>query len=271
MDDTVDVAFESDVPARLNGARLQFERLLRDAEQWFDENWALAPARISPSDSGVVEVVAPTVEVPLEWSHIFGYAIHDLRSGLDHLAQQLCRLEGKEPKRPQSVGFPVAKTGDAWRQAKKDLASMPAQLLERIEGLQPCKASGELVEGLVLLHELSVNDKHYALTALRGFPTGFSLDALEAWPDSKGDDVDWDQVNLRLHVRPPAKDQDRGLKGQIRVSQAPVLVLPARMALVVQVVPWLYAVTEAIIEMVTVGKRSVQLPPAPDWAPLGST
>lgn len=272
MAENVTVEMHSQVPVRMSSAGRLFAELHDQVAAWSSDHEARAAVRISPEDGGILEVVAEQsrVSLPFEWSTTFGHAVHDLRSGLDHLVQQLCRLEGQEPANPRSVQFPVATKGDQWRRAKRELQSMPASLLARIEELQPCRSSGELGAGLLLLNQLAVHDKHYELTPLVLIPTEFSLDSIEPWPVGLVDEVDWDSVNMRVHISPSAGDDVRGLKGLLPLGWMPVLVLDGRMAPLLDVMPWLHAVTQGVIDTVTGGSSSMTRPPAPVWANLPS-
>lgn len=272
MAEDVTVEIDSQVPVRMSSAGRLFAELHHQVAAWSSDHEARAAVRISPEDGGILEVVAEQsrISLPFEWSTTFGHAVHDLRSGLDHLVQQLCRLEGQEPADPRSVQFPVATKGDQWRRAKHGLQSMPASLLARIEELQPCRSSGELVAGLLLLNQLAVHDKHYELTPLMLIPTEFSLDSVEPWPVGLVDEVDWDSVNMRVHVSPTAGDDARGLKGFLPMGWMPFLVLEERMTPLLDVMPWLHAVTQAVIDTVTVGSSSMPRPSTPVWANLSS-
>ncbi|WP_018157579.1 hypothetical protein [Demetria terragena] len=268
MGKSVEVEFDSQVPVRLASAARSFAEVHEHLTAWCSDHTSRAAVRISPHDGSVLEVVTqrPSDALPFEWSTKFGHAVHDLRSGLDHLVQQLCRLEGQQPTDPRKVQFPIADTGEQWRNARRCLRPMPTSLLSRIEGLQPCRASGDLVDGLVLLNQLAVRDKHYELTPLMVLPIEPALDNIEPWPVELVDEVDWEAADVKLHISLAASGDVRGLKGILPIGYTPILIVKGKMAPLLDVMPWLHAVTHAVVDTVTVGSSSRLRPPAPVWA-----
>ena len=143
---------------------------------------------------------------------------------------------------------------------------MPLSLLGRIEGLQPYRSRSELSDGLLLLNQLAVKDKHYELTSLIWLPTEINLASVEAWPVGRADDVDWGSANMHLQLRPAPEGDVRGLKGLMPVSHNPILVVEEWMTPLMDVMPWLHAITRAVVETVTTGESPTLRPLAPTWA-----
>lgn len=125
-------------------------------------------------------------------------------------------------------------------------------------------------DGLLLLNQLAIKDKHYKLTPLMLLPTEISLEAIEPWPMGRVDDMEWVSANLRLQISPAAEDDACGLMGLMPLSYSPILVMDNRMAPLVDVMPWLHAITHAVIETVTIGESPKPRPPGPDLGHLPS-
>lgn len=262
----VEVETESDVPVRLDSAASTLRALEDEILEWSQENTVEASVQISPHDSSIVEFYADPPEAPTHaWSLRFGHAVHDLRSALDHLAQQLCRLEGSEPIKPKQVAFPVAETEKTWKDSAKALATVPAELLSRIESIQPVRSTGSLACGLSLLNEIAIADKHYELSRLSPIVSHLDLGNIQPWPSSRADNTDWKHPIVRLTVVPPAADDSRGLRGVAAVPFMPILLLGDKAAMLVDVMRWIYAVTVAIVRHVTTGEESNDLPDDPVW------
>lgn len=105
-------------------------------------------------------------EPPLEeWSLAFADAVHAMRSALDALTWDLSHLDGATPSNPERIFFPVSKTKSAWKQAASSLRSMPPEVLDRLEYVQPFR-DPFLKTGIILLdalHDLDIQAKHRGL------------------------------------------------------------------------------------------------------------
>jgi hypothetical protein len=114
----------------------------------------------------VVRVRKP---VPPELSAIIGDVIHNLRTALDLLANDLVRLAGKNPK---EVYFPFARSEDELSEQIKrrnfDRAGPDAVALLK----QLCPYKGGNV-ALRTIHDLDIQDKHQALVPVAH---GLSID-----------------------------------------------------------------------------------------------
>lgn len=266
MAERVDVSILSDVPVRMQRAARTLRDLLDETAAWSMDHPVEAAVRIAPNDAAVVEVSATPPSAPAyDWSVSLGHAVHDLRAALDHLMQQLCRIEGLEPVKPNRVAFPVAHTAKHWKEARRDLATVPAEVLHRIDVIQPYHSKDVLSRGLDTLHELAIADKHYGLVTLTPIPSSFSLDEIQDWPQDRDVDVNWDELLMRLQVAPPGASDARGKCRVAPIRFSPLLVLKDRAAPLAAVAPWIHGVTGAIVEHVTTGHVAHEVPPEPDW------
>lgn len=182
--------------AKIARARGHFVDLERQFRSWNEAERPLAPIRPLPSCMNVLQVARPLGAAPpvMEWSSILGDGIHNLRAGLDGLAWELCHLEGCSPAKPRRVQFPIGtREGAEWRRVERDLASMPAPILERIRALQEWSGEPEAQHSgmLSLLHDLDIADKHQSLVTIQPVPEFVSLDSVSMWPAGLSSDVDW--------------------------------------------------------------------------------
>lgn len=116
---------------------------------------------------GLEHIYRPVNPPPVadHWSAVVGDALHNLRSALDHLADQLVRLNGGSPnKRTQ---FPVLLRPSRWNPCTNCSepavprvgGGISAAAQAVIEEIQPYKGT-ETGQWLARLHELNVIDKH---------------------------------------------------------------------------------------------------------------
>jgi hypothetical protein len=127
----------------------------------------------------------------LFWGVIFGDAIHNLRSALDHLVWQLVLLNGKTPSGANQ--FPICDTGAnywsaGWKDGKKtkstrerDLEGVSDAHKTFIDEMQPYRTRipPSALHALSSLRDLSNHDKHRFLH-LTAFAADFpSLEALD--------------------------------------------------------------------------------------------
>jgi hypothetical protein len=112
--------------------------------------------------SGVLHVREPDFDV---WGRLFGDAVQNLRSALDNLVWGLAHLGGAVPARPKRLQFPVVEDKNDWDAESARIAELPRAARRAIESVQPFQRSGGAdgdpsSDGLLLLHSLSVTDKH---------------------------------------------------------------------------------------------------------------
>lgn len=93
--------------------------------------------------------------VPNELPAIFGDAVHNLRSSLDLLANDLVSLAGVAPK---NVAFPFAESEAALEvQIKEKMKGATSDVLNIVRTLKPYKGGNAVLRGL---HDLDITDKH---------------------------------------------------------------------------------------------------------------
>lgn len=98
-----------------------------------------------------------------EWSLIAGDAVHTLRSALDVLVWANSAGSSLEPKQREKIGFPLVQDEVDWRgEWGRKLRSVPDHVADRIRDCQPFNRPAEEVagDGLLLLHDLDIRDKH---------------------------------------------------------------------------------------------------------------
>lgn len=99
----------------------------------------------------------------VEWATILGDCLHNLRSALDAAVWELAHRDGATPTNPKQVQFPFCELATDWPQRLKgSLAGLPADLLTKLEAVQPYNhTTGEgRVSALSLLNALDIEDKH---------------------------------------------------------------------------------------------------------------
>jgi hypothetical protein len=122
------------------------------------------------SVSMITQMVAPPPL--LELSLGLGDALHNWKSALDAAVWSLSTYEGRNPRNPTQVYFPVCQTENEWTKkttGNGPLSGLPGWALERLRLVQPFNQPSETTHALTLLHQLDIQDKHRALlnTALR--------------------------------------------------------------------------------------------------------
>jgi hypothetical protein len=98
-----------------------------------------------------------------EWPLILGDALHNLRSALDVLVWTLAKPASLSDAQQRRVTRPVVVDPEKWADvASRSLASVPADVVERIGQCQPFNRpeSERERDGLLLLHRLDIKDKH---------------------------------------------------------------------------------------------------------------
>jgi hypothetical protein len=96
--------------------------------------------------------------VPQELSIIFGDAVHNLRTALDVMANDLVALNGVAPK---NVYFPFARSADDLeRQIKNKMRGASEDIKDLIRALKPYIGGNNALRAV---HDLDITDKHIAL------------------------------------------------------------------------------------------------------------
>lgn len=131
-----------------------------------------------------------------EWSLIAGDAIHNYRAALDALAWELVHLEGRkpDPKFEKSIYFPICESRTLWsKQVKGPLSTIPPEILDRLETLQPFHYEPAHDGIFVWLHRLDITDKHKAsISAVaRAVPRESFRAHLVLQDNRRAADVEW--------------------------------------------------------------------------------
>lgn len=123
------------------------------------------PVAYNESDTGDRVIKLTIVEIaPISFSLILGDAIHNLRSALDHLAQQLVLANNGTPT--EQTCFPIFHRADckAFEAGfERAVQGASKQALDLIRTLKPYQGGNEALCGL---HRLDILDKHRLLVAV---------------------------------------------------------------------------------------------------------
>lgn len=97
-------------------------------------------------------------EMPQEISAIFGDAVHNFRTALDILANDLVALSGLRPKK---VYFPFGKDAASFEnELKVKMREAPDAIKDIVRSLKPYIGGNELLRAM---HDLDIGDKHIAI------------------------------------------------------------------------------------------------------------
>jgi hypothetical protein len=143
-------------------ARMLMGELLDDLSEYRERLGSETVARFS-RDRREVTFYARIIEQPplARWELIYGDALHNYRAALDAFAWELAHLDGAQPSDPRGVYFPIFSDRDRWETERTTrLNSVPAEILDRLEAVQPF-VEEPVEEGIGLyLHRLDIQDKH---------------------------------------------------------------------------------------------------------------
>lgn len=109
-----------------------------------------------PATRRLTYIVRSVRETPPELSQLAGDAFHNLRSALDHLANQLVFAAGDVPD--EHTAFPIYNTKESHESMSHGrVAGMRADAVRAIDALMPYRGGND---GLWKLHRLDIIDKH---------------------------------------------------------------------------------------------------------------
>lgn len=118
-----------------------------------------------------------TESPPIEWGVVIGEIVHNLRSGLDHLAYAMCLSHRPCKAPPRGTEFPIFWDEDRFDDIKPGggrykIRGMSWEMQHAIRELQPYQAGNTpKAQSLWLLQEMSNIDKHRQLhLAVIGYP-----------------------------------------------------------------------------------------------------
>lgn len=96
--------------------------------------------------------------MPGEFSAIFGDAVHNFRTALDILANDLVALSGVQPKK---VYFPFGKDAAGFEdELKTKMGQAPEPIKDIVRSFKPYIGGNELLRAM---HDLDIGDKHIAI------------------------------------------------------------------------------------------------------------
>ena len=112
----------------------------------------------------VIELFKP----PENWPVIIGDVLHNLHSGLDILACDICRTFGR--KNVRNIYFPFAKSADTFEDAIKNrkINKTTPNIVNEFRGLKAYEGGDAILYGI---HTLNLSDKHQLLITIKA-PTG---------------------------------------------------------------------------------------------------
>ncbi|MFJ4036255.1 hypothetical protein [Streptomyces griseoluteus] len=119
-----------------------------------------------------------------EWSLILGDMLYSLRSALDACVWEFAHIDGASPPKPKLVQFPVVRDRADWNKALRErLQSVPQEIAERIEMLQPFNRPPEQVDAdpLICLTDLNNLDKHRASIEVSIDPHNIQQNVSTSW------------------------------------------------------------------------------------------
>ncbi|RKE80249.1 hypothetical protein [Rhizobium sp. AG855] len=161
--------FISPVELKIRRAEEKINELSKLISEWGDAKPIKARLEMREGRLGtrlVIENIS-NIEYLEKFGLITGECIHNLRTALDNLVYALARIVLDPPAKRNSIQFPICETHEEFsKQAKKYLQQLPLDAVILIEKLQPFQRLKPDVEGnpntdpLVLLRDLSNNDKH---------------------------------------------------------------------------------------------------------------
>jgi hypothetical protein len=168
------------VAAKLRRAQTHFEGLRVEVDAFL--NAEPPPYRIVTADdphSGDRIYRMEIVQAPpaIDWAVVVGDVIHNLRSGLDHLAHVLCRANVPTKEPPSGTEFPIFVDEERFNSANRGgglykIRGMTEDAQEAIRQFQPyLHGDAAKSQSLWLLQEMSNIDKHrYPHLAVIGYP-----------------------------------------------------------------------------------------------------
>jgi hypothetical protein len=96
--------------------------------------------------------------VPAGFSAIFGDAVHNFRTALDILANDLVALNGVQPKK---VYFPFGKDAAGFEdELKAKMGQAPDEIKDIVRSFKPYIGGNDLLRAM---HDLDIGDKHIAI------------------------------------------------------------------------------------------------------------
>jgi hypothetical protein len=155
-------------PEEFEGSKLKIARGRRHATEF---NAEFASYLQSGSCAVFLEIHVETGEprialrirqpAPRELSAIFGDAVHNFRTALDILANDLVALSGVQPKK---VYFPFSKNAAGFEaELKAKMGQATDSIKDIVRSFKPYAGGNELLRAM---HDLDIGDKHIAIVQI---------------------------------------------------------------------------------------------------------
>ena len=156
--------------------------LANDMQTWANAGHLTGEYRPLEDGRSVDLLVRLREQPPIEdYSFRLSEALHQARSALDGLAWELSHQHGAVPKKERELYFPALDDATKWSAAAKRLVSMPADVLDRIEKIQPYHSLPATTSFISVLSRLSNQDKHRDLI-IPNLAPGFLSELQHRWP-----------------------------------------------------------------------------------------
>lgn len=157
---------------KIDRANEQIQELNSEINVWVNSN--PSEFELDVQDDGAKHLVWCQFD-PLpdmaRWGVIVGDILHNLRSGLDHLAWKLVEASGGTPGR--HTEFPIFEDASGWQTASsRRVRGMREPIVAAIDKLQPYHpGNGDHLSRLWIIHDLNRRDKHRLITPVVLCPT----------------------------------------------------------------------------------------------------
>ncbi|MEV5068714.1 hypothetical protein MRBLMI12_000265 [Microbacterium sp. LMI12-1-1.1] len=170
------------------------QRLANDYNLWRGSLAAETRAEYS-ADRRTVTFFATIANQPptYEWSLSFGDIVHNYRSALDSLAWSMAHLDGKRPhpRHEKRIYFPLTRSRTEFdKLASTSLSSVPEDVLDRMQSVQPYHGARVNDAIGLTLHDLDIQDKHRSAIEMRAVAADKTSYALKVSYETKADGVD---------------------------------------------------------------------------------
>ena len=163
------------IRVKIERAKKHLEDLDVELTRFRDSSQKVILEQIDPATGNSFEDFTTLRRVPFNVIACAGDVVHNLRSALDHLANQLVWVgSGQQPSR--NIEFPIAKDEATYERDKvRKVHGMRQTAIEAIDALKPYRGGND---ALWRIHELDVIDKHRTLFTV-GHDTLFTADWIE--------------------------------------------------------------------------------------------
>lgn len=270
MVEHVRTVYDSPAYMKLLNAGRHFRSLETEILDWTEKNRLLAPTRLSTEEDSTCVLFRPEVPfIPeLKWSCWFGDGVHNLRSALDLLTFEICRIDGEAPEHPDKIYFPVVEDEQYWQNRTRYLGSIPASLLRRIQDVQPWHSDSARTHVLALVSRLNNMDKHRTTVGLRVLPGMLEPPRIYPLAAVNEDKSLWNEPWMQLQMSGPLRPES--LPALWHVDPAPMIYFENRMTFLGHLQPWLFQQVKRIFGYIVTGTWPIIDNPAPEpvWVPI---